>query len=85
MKKEKTAPVAPEALAPVPVLALEKIPSAALRMGISVSQFYRIAKPEGLRIVRVTGRATAVLQSDVDNWINERIKHHLVGEKGATR
>lgn len=55
------------------VAALEKIPAAARRMGTSISNFYRIAKRDGLRIVKVTERASAVPQCDVDAWIESRI------------
>ena len=54
-------------------LALEKIPHAARRMGISVSQFYRVAKRDGLRIIKVTIRGSAVPASDVDRWISSRL------------
>ena len=62
---------------PAQVAALEKIPAAARRMGVSVSQFYRIAKRDGLRIIKVTERASAVPQNDVDGWIQSRISHHM--------
>lgn len=62
---------------------LEKIPAAARRMGVSVSQFYRIAKRDGLRIIKVTDRASAVPQSDVDGWINERISRHAIVGKAV--
>ncbi len=63
---------------PPTIAALEKIPSAAHRMGVSISQFYRIAKREGLRIIKVTERASAVPSSDVDSWISERINRYAV-------
>ena len=53
--------------------ALEKIPAAARRMGTSTSNFYRIAKRDGLRIVKLGKRASAVLQGDVDVWISARV------------
>jgi predicted DNA-binding transcriptional regulator AlpA len=62
---------------------LEKIPSAARRMGVSVSQFYRIARRDGLRIIKVTERASAVPQADVDAWISERINRHSVAVKAV--
>ena len=58
------------------VAALEKIPAAARRMGVSVSSFYRIAKRDGLRIIKISERASAVPEVDVTNWINERISRH---------
>ena len=60
---------------------LEKIPVAARRMGVSVCQFYRIAKRDGLRIIKVSKRASAVPQGDVDDWINERIASHGITGK----
>ena len=68
---------------PATVAALEKIPTAARRMGVSVSQFYRIAKRDGLRIIKVTERASAVPQTDVDAWISERINRHAVAGKAV--
>lgn len=65
------------------VSTLEKIPVAAHRMGVSVSQFYRIAKRDGLRIIKVTERASAVPQNDVDAWISERINRHAVAGKAV--
>ena len=66
---------------PALVAALEKIPAAARRMGVSNSQFYRIAKRGGLRIIKVTERASAVPQADIDAWINERINRHAAAGK----
>jgi len=63
------------------VVSLEKIPAAARRMGVSVSQFYRIAKRDGLRIIKVTERASAVPQADVDAWIADRINRHEAAGK----
>jgi predicted DNA-binding transcriptional regulator AlpA len=54
-------------------VALEKIPSAALRMGLSVSMLYRVAKRDGLTIVKIGERASAVIVSEVDSWIARRI------------
>lgn len=68
---------------PATVAALEKIPMAARRMGVSVSQFYRIAKRDGLRIIKVTERASAVPQTDVDAWINTRISLHAGAGKAV--
>lgn len=68
---------------PATVAALEKIPMAARRMGVSVSQFYRIAKRDGLRIIKVTERASAVPQTDVDTWINTRIMRHAGAGKAV--
>ena len=68
---------------PTAVSSLEKIPSAAHRMGVSVSQFYRIAKRDGLRIIKITERASAVPEIDVTNWINERISRHTAPGKAV--
>ena len=70
---------------PAPVAALEKIPTAARRMGVSISQFYRIAKRDGLRIVKVTERASAVPAEDVDAWINNRINGHASAGKAVAK
>lgn len=62
-----------DAVSPAPVVALEKIPHAARRMGMSVSQFYRTAKRDGLRIIKVSERASAVPSEDITTWVNRRI------------
>lgn len=59
--------------APAAVVALEKIPHASHRMGVSVSSFYRIAKRDGLRIIKVSERSSAVPVEDVTAWIQRRI------------
>jgi predicted DNA-binding transcriptional regulator AlpA len=59
---------------------LEKIPMAARRMGVSVSQFYRLAKRDGLRIVKITERSSAVPSADIDAWIADRIRRHTAGK-----
>ncbi len=58
---------------PATVAALEKIPGAAKRMGLSISQFYRVAKRDGLTIVKVGERASAAISAEVDGWIQARI------------
>lgn len=63
----------PGTISPETVAALEKIPHAARRMGMSVSQFYRTAKRDGLRIVKVSERSSAVPAEDVTAWIQRRI------------
>ena len=68
---------------PATIATLEKIPSAAHRMGVSVSQFYRIAKRDGLRIIKITDRASAVPAEDVTGWINERISRHAGAGKAV--
>jgi predicted DNA-binding transcriptional regulator AlpA len=70
-----TAPQAsPGSISPATIAALEKIPHAARRMGMSVSQFYRTAKRDGLRIIKVSERSSAVVSGEVDAWIQKRIE-----------
>lgn len=66
---------------PATVAALEKIPVAAKRMGLSTSQFYRVAKRDGLQVVKVGERASAAITAEVDAWINARISEAKVGAK----
>ena len=68
---------------PAQVAALEKIPAAARRMGMSVSQFYRIAKRDGLRIIKVSDRASAVPECDVSDWIQKRITNYTETRKAV--
>ena len=63
----------PSIPAPATVAALEKIPHAARRMGVSVSSLYRIIKRGDLCLVKVGERASAVSVSAVDGWIAARI------------
>lgn len=63
----------PGTVSPGTVAALEKIPNAARRMGMSVSQFYRTAKRDGLRIIKVSERSSAVPEEDVTAWIQRRV------------
>lgn len=60
-------------LSPERVAALEKVPHAAKRMGISTCQLYREAKAGRITIVKVGVRASAVSQTEVDTWIRARI------------
>ena len=61
-----------EALRPV---ALEKIPTAARRMGVSTSQAYREIKGGRLGpLVKLGARASAVPADSVDAWIVARIE-----------
>ncbi len=54
--------------------ALERIPVAAKRMGISVSQAYREIKTGRLvPLVKLGERASAVPAESVDRWIFDRI------------
>jgi len=83
MRNQNIQPVASGTPSSASVAALEKIPVAARRMGLSVSQFYRIAKRDGLRIIKITERASAVPEIDVTNWINERISRHTATGKAV--
>ena len=83
MRNQSIHPVTSETSSPASVAALEKIPVAARRMGVSVSQFYRIAKRDGLRIIKITERASAIPETDVTNWINERISRHATAGKAV--
>lgn len=58
---------------PARVAALEKIPAAARRMGVSISQAYREIKTGRLQLVKVGLRASAVTSDSVDAWIAARI------------
>jgi len=58
---------------PARVAALEKIPHAARRMGLSVCGVYREAKAGRLTIIKVGARASAVSAQQVDQWIADRI------------
>lgn len=53
---------------------LERIPAAAVRMGISTSQAYREIKNGRLSpLVKLGERASAVPSGAVDQWIADRI------------
>lgn len=67
--------------APATVAALEKIPHAARRMGISTCQLYREAKAGRISIIKVGVRASAVSSSAVDAWIASKIAAAQGGEK----
>jgi predicted DNA-binding transcriptional regulator AlpA len=71
---------------PPRVAALEKIPAAARRMGVSISQAYREIKSGRLSpLVKLGERASAVPAEAVDAWINERIAAatRLADQKGG--
>lgn len=59
--------------ASAPRPSLEKIAVAARRMGVSVPWFYAVAKRDGLTIVKLGARASAVPSEQIDSWINSRI------------
>ena len=59
---------------PIPKAALERIPSAARRMGVSVSTVYRELAAKRLGpLVKLGERASALPQESVDKWIADRI------------
>ena len=59
---------------PARVAALEKIPAAARRMGVSISQAYREIKAGRIGpLVKLGERASAVPAESVDAWIAARI------------
>lgn len=59
---------------PATVAALEKIPHAARRMGISTSQAYREIKANKLGpIIKIGVRASAVSAASVNAWIAAKI------------
>ena len=59
---------------PARVAALERLPHAAKRMGVSISQAYREIKSGRLGpLVKIGERASAVPSEAVDNWISARI------------
>lgn len=63
-----------QAEAPVPVPAIERLPSAARRMGVSVSQVYREVKAGRLGpLVKLGPRASGLPASAVDGWILSKI------------
>ena len=63
-----------ESPSPAKVAALEKVPHAAKRMGISTCQAYREIKAGRLGpLVKVGERASALPSSAVDSWIAARI------------
>jgi predicted DNA-binding transcriptional regulator AlpA len=59
---------------PARIAALEKIPAAARRMGVSISQAYREIKAGRIGpLVKLGERASAVPAESVDAWIAARI------------
>ena len=59
---------------PATVAALEKIPHAARRMGISISQCYREIKAQRIGpLVKLGKRASALPVESVDRWVAARI------------
>jgi predicted DNA-binding transcriptional regulator AlpA len=65
---------APSNPAPATVAALEKVPHAARRMGISTCQAYREIKAGRLGpLVKIGERASALPAAAVDAWIQSKI------------
>lgn len=63
-----------QTISPSRLAALEKIPTAARRMGVSVTTVYReVAAGRLGPIVKLGERASALPQESVDSWIAARI------------
>ncbi len=54
-------------------LAIEKVPAAAHRMGVSVSQVYREVRAGRLQLVKLGERASGLPTTAVDAWIQSKI------------
>lgn len=54
--------------------AIEKVPAAARRMGVSVSQVYREVRAGRLQLVKLGERASGLDVAAVDAWILARIE-----------
>lgn len=69
---------------PATVAALEKIPAAARRMGVSTSSVYRELKSGRLAgpLVKVGERSSAIPSTSVDAWIAARIAEATKAEGG---
>jgi excisionase family DNA binding protein len=53
--------------------AIERVPTAARRMGVSVSQVYREVKAGRLLLVKLGERASGLPVAAVDAWIQAKI------------
>jgi predicted DNA-binding transcriptional regulator AlpA len=53
--------------------AIERVPAAARRMAVSVSQVYREVKAGRLLLVKLGERASGIPVSSVDAWIQSKI------------
>lgn len=53
--------------------AIDKIPTAARRMGVSVSQVYREVRAGRLQLVKLGERASGLDVAAVDAWIQSKI------------
>lgn len=63
---------------------LERIPAAADRMGISISQCYREIKSGRLSpLIKIGERASALPQEAIDKWIADRIAASSNGGKNG--
>jgi len=69
---------------PARVAALEKIPAAARRMGVSISQAYREIKAGRIGpLVKLGARASAVPAESVDSWVAARIAEAARQQRGS--
>lgn len=66
----------PEATPPekAPAPCLEKVAQAAKRMAVSRTHFYREVAAGRITLVKIGARAVAVQSSEVDAWIDARVK-----------
>lgn len=53
--------------------AIEKVPAAARRMSISVSQVYREVRAGRLHLVKLGERASGLDSAEVDAWVQSKI------------
>ena len=53
--------------------AIDKVPTAARRMGVSVSQVYREVRAGRLQLVKLGERASGLDVAAVDGWIQSKI------------
>lgn len=53
--------------------AIERVPNAARRMGVSVSQVYREVKAGRLLLVKLGERASGIPSAAVDAWVQSKI------------
>lgn len=53
--------------------AIEKVPTAARRMAVSVSQVYREVRAGRLKLIKMGARASGLDSAEVDAWIRLKI------------
>ena len=53
--------------------AIERVPTAARRMGVSISQVYREVKAGRLLLVKLGERASGIPVASVNSWIQSKI------------